>query len=215
MISVGQPLYGQIWPAAHISFTSMMMHNVSQGLQIRGNFVAHSYLDLARNCIVETAVNNEDTHVFFVDQDMVIPHDALMQLLKHELPVVGGTYFVKGGNYHPVALEWDAEELSGAKPIDRFKPGLQEVDVIGMGCTLIEIDVFLEMAEHFDDTFWFKMGNQGEDVWFAQRCKELGIKIHMDGDLICGHVGEATFGLAHYMMLRPEPQPSDASSPQG
>lgn len=167
-------------------------HNLTNG-------IAHSigaYVDKARNTLVRKALENESTHLLFVDQDMLVPQDALHYLLKHDAPVVGAHYVGKAHPYETVAFNFDPFRRVTLGDYDQ--DGVTEVGGVGMGCTLIDTSVFTQMIEKFGDELWFNIVHDtGEDVWFAQRCAEMGIPILLDAAIQCGHIGETIYTAGH------------------
>jgi hypothetical protein len=165
-------------------------------------FKARAYVDGARNMIVEEALETpakdevEITHLFFHDQDCVVPEGIVERLLAHDLPVVGAVYFGKDADALPVAFDFEPD-FHRITSLDL--EGLNKVDGIGMGATLISLEVFKEMAWHFGDRWWFRCTEPpentphtvrwtGEDVWFAKRCQAMGIQQYLDGGAQCGHI---------------------------
>jgi hypothetical protein len=68
---------------------------------------------------------------------------------------------------------------------------IQEVEIIGMGCALLHRDVLQKIGYP-----WFQYGKlhenlehlATEDIWFCERCKEIGQPIHIHTGIICGHL---------------------------
>jgi hypothetical protein len=156
------------------------------------------FIDRSRNSVCRTALNAGATHVWFIDQDMVIPDGTLARLVSHGAPVVGGLYFDR--TYHmPVAFMYDPPRPFMDLPEDTAEP--VQVDGIGMGCTLIDCRVLVAMSKRFGDEYWFKYdgdGHDGEDVFFSKRCAEMGLPIYLDTAVRCGHVREEVVTEAHW-----------------
>ena len=92
-----------------------------------------------RNYIAAQAVKRECSHLFFVDDDMVIPPDTLDRLLAHDKDIVGGVYNTKYEIQAPVV-----EYLDDERPTELFKVG-----AIGTGCLLIKTEVFKKMPQNY------------------------------------------------------------------
>jgi predicted SAM-dependent methyltransferase len=107
-------------------------------------------VDVARNEIAHTAMKANQAYVFFRDDDTIAPGDALMKLMKR-LPldqrrdpyhkgnmVVGGVVYTK--TKPPVPMI-HMEGMTGG--FEDWEYGeLVECDIIGMGCTLVPLNVF-------------------------------------------------------------------------
>lgn len=133
-----------------------------------------TYLQNLRTSLVKQAVLSGATHILFIDSDMRFPNDTVERLLKHNKDIVGANCRQRTQN------EWTARKDDKFISSDN-KTGLEEVDTLGFGVTLIKLDVFGEQP-------WFAMPFHeekfiGEDVFFSHYAKEKGFKIWIDHDL--------------------------------
>jgi hypothetical protein len=211
-VHVAIPSYGAVPAMCMLSFASFCASGatwISRLGQVDG-----AYIDRSRNDLVRQALANDATHLMFIDQDMIIPENALNRLLLHGVPIVGGSYWGKDDWFTPVAFHLDpfdriyeledCESVPSSVPLPegvddcwcgKPDPHLHKVGGTGMGCTLIQTQVFLDMREHFEDELWFSSKETGEDVHFATRAKEMGLDRFLDGFIQCGHV-------RHHMVTR-------------
>ena len=206
---MGLPVYGHLPGEGVAHLLDHVAQGVAQAMYGRLITMEGAYVDVARNKIVMEALEDAEadgiTHLFFHDQDVIVPNGVLLNLHKHDLPVVGGIYFGRDPAYTPVAFDLDPfERLSGFEDED----GLNKIGGIGMGATLIELDVFRRMREELPDltdsqgrTWWFRCQDvegqeprSGEDVWFAMNCARLGIPIYVDASVRCKHLGTFSVG---------------------
>lgn len=168
------------------------------------------HVDRARNEVVDMVLHPETprppvhpngvdprhkdaTHILFIDDDMVVPPNGLMRLLSHNLPIVGGLYFARTEPHLPIVYR----HVSGNQwvPVTEYVHGLQEVDAIGFGFCLVKKEVFQRMERP-----WFEFSDRmGEDMYFCARAKQLGYKIHLDGDIRCKHLATIEIGEAHFL----------------
>lgn len=122
------------------------------------------------------------THMLFIDDDVLVPPFGLKRLLSHDVPIVGGLYYQRTPPHLPVVYK----HVEGTQwvPVTEFCAGLQEVDAIGFGFTLIKREVFEKMERP-----WFEFSDRmGEDMWFCQNAKKLGYTILVDADVKCRHL---------------------------
>lgn len=148
----------------------------------------------ARNAIAKMAIANNFTHVFFMDDDMAIPPDTLLNLLAHDKDMITGLYLMRKYPHYPVAFNREAgggyhEHLS----LTPHLGNLQEVTNAGLGCALIKTEVFEKMG----DKEWFTLGQIKKDGWsddidFFNRARALGYKLYLDPKCVCGHMTYAT-----------------------
>lgn len=155
-------------------------------------------VDALRDSAADLCVKEGFSHILFLDADMVWPTDTLTRMLAHhDKGIVGGLYVMRQPPYAPVALRdgvvpvgstatqytHAAEALTGAE--------LVPCDVLGMGCTLIPVDVFTQIGPRP----WFEYANDDhgwpcvtEDVRFCQKAAAAGVPILLDPTISCGHL---------------------------
>src|ERR1700682_1403062 len=56
----------------------------------------------ARNTIIQQAFDNNFTHIFFLDDDMLPPTDTLVKLMKHDVDIVSALYLGRAFPHRPV-----------------------------------------------------------------------------------------------------------------
>lgn len=142
------------------------------------------------------------THLLFLDADMVWPSDVLVKMLAHhDKGIVSGLYMLKSGDFAPVAMRNGVREDGSAVTQYthdrdyRETEGLRPQEIVGMGCTLIPMDVFDAIGERpwfvyeDDDAGWPRVS---EDVPFCRKAAEAGYAISLDASVKCGHVSTKT-----------------------
>lgn len=181
------------------SYEELVAYTRSRGHEVYPAVVERLHVDRARNEITEmflhpekprppqypegvNRIYKEADYLFFVDDDMLFPPNALVKLLSHQEPIVGGLYFARSAPYLPIAYRHVEDNQWIA--VTQYSAGLQEVDAIGTGCLLIRRDV-LEKLERP----WFEFSDRmGEDMYFCHQAKKLGYKVLLDGDVKCKHL---------------------------
>jgi hypothetical protein len=159
---------------------------------------ASAMLALQEGQITKHVYKHRYSHILFLDADMAWPSDVLLRMLKHhELDVVSGFYCLKGGDFAPVAMK-DGFVADGSqvtqyyhdRDFEETSDALREVQVVGMGCTLIKTEIF----DAIGPRPWFEYANddQGwprvsEDVTFCQKARAAGYRIWWDKTVICKH----------------------------
>jgi len=183
------------------------------GLDNCGHWLVFDYMRgydcaQARNLIAQEAVDEGADYVLMVDNDVVLPPDAIASFLDDPVDVCLGVYPNRNGNnvytgatcvcrldqpdgtpyYHyPTESEYSAQEINAMA-----QAGLKKVRIHGggFGCALVRTDVFLTLKWP-----WFKWvdyedghGTLSEDLYFCEQCKEAGIPVYTDVRVRCGHV---------------------------
>jgi hypothetical protein len=141
-------------------------------------------IDLAREELVERALEDDPTHILFLDCDILPPFYAVERaLLFHRYPLVYGYYWSKRGC--PCAWNWDG---GGYVPVRLQKGYWDFVDVAGLGFALIDARIF-RMVEEKEGRPWFQYeAHKGEDTYFAEKVrKATSLRLLVDASIECKH----------------------------
>ena len=204
-ILIAVPTYETIYPDTFKSLWDLD----KDGHEVLFESVRGYDVATARNKIARMALDLETDYVLMVDNDVVLPKEALKLLLDGAKDVNLGFYAHRGtdnlyhgrtcicklydaeGNayYHyPLESEYTAEEMRGMADAGEAKI---EVHGGGMGCALIRTDVFRRTEYPWFDWVNYGNANRGmlsEDLYFCSLCRASGIKIHSDVRVGCGHM---------------------------
>lgn len=143
-----------------------------------------------RNIVIQKAIELDCTHVFFLDDDIAVPKDALMRLLEHKhLDVITGLYVKRNFPHEPIIFD---EAYNDGKCKFHFledgENGLIPIVNCGLGLCLIKIEVFKALEEP-----WIRLGETekdhwGDDIGFFNRVREKGFKLYCDLSVTAGHM---------------------------
>lgn len=161
----------------------------------------------ARNKIARKALELGSDFVLMVDNDVVLPKDALVNLYEDTKDVCLGFYAHRGADniYHgntnvcklydekgekyfhyPLESEYTGPELRALAESGQYKIRIHGG---GMGCALIKTDVFKRLPYPWYDWVNYKSGKMlGEDLFFCEACRKGGIRIFTDTRVNCGHM---------------------------
>lgn len=153
--------------------------------RVKLHFVEGTQIAWQRNQIVEQV---EGDWLLFVDTDQVFAPDALMRLLAHRAPIVGGLIADRRSPF------WIAAGR-GLRPLRYHEipeHGLYPVEYVGTGFLLIRREIFSRLPRP-----WFALGQvdaqkSGEDIYFCQQAREAGIPMAVDCGVQVGHLTTAT-----------------------
>lgn len=145
--------------------------------------VGCSLVGMARESIVDAALENGDDYLLFVDSDMLFGSDAFLRLYLDDKPVVAALAFTGREPTHPVIFKFDRKinEVQHRIDIDVLpvedyeRDALQQVDAVGSGMILYKTDVFRQIPKP-----WFTSTGCGEDIHMAFRCHKYGVPIYVD-----------------------------------
>jgi GT2 family glycosyltransferase len=142
-----------------------------------------SILPNLRTMLVDMALGLGASHILFIDSDMRFPDDVLEKLLARGVDIVGVNCSQRSQNL-PTARR-GGEFVRGK--------GIEEVDTIGFGVTLIAASVFLKISPPWFMNPFDGKRFVGEDVFFMTRARESGLKIYAENDIRVGHIGGVEF----------------------
>ncbi len=153
----------------------------------------------ARTKVVQQAREHNAKWLFMVDTDVFPPPDAITKLMSHSKPIVTGIYYMKSHPPQPVIFKQMGDGPYWDYPVDDFF----EIEGSGLGCCLINMEVFDEFDKHnlpyFKENWVYTKpdGSKikvkvGEDHWFFIKAKELGFQPYCDSSVICDHLDVET-----------------------
>ncbi len=206
-ILIAVPTFENIFPDTYRSIWTLD----KAGHDIDFEFVRGYDCATARNNIAQMALSVNADYVLMVDNDVVLPEDALVNLLEDPVEVCLGYYAHRGEkneytgrmnvcrydnpnefgfpyrNY-PFESEYTAQDLEAMK-----RKGITKLRIHGggMGCALIRTDVFRRTEYPWYD--WLNKPDPNEamlseDLFFCERCKQADIPVHTDVRVGCGHM---------------------------
>lgn len=204
-ILIAVPTFESIYPD-----TFKAIYNLAKdGHEVDFDFVRGYDCATARNNIAQKALDGNYDYVLMVDNDVVLPKDALINLLDEPQLVTLGYYAHRdadniyrgrtcickrhksdGTMYfnYPLESEYTAGELE-----DMMARGVTKVRIHGggMGCAFINVDVFRRLQYPWYDWVNYADDHRGmlsEDLYFCEKCRMAKIHIMTDVRVGCGHI---------------------------
>lgn len=202
-ILIAVPTFENIYPDTFKSIYDLD----KAGHDVAFEFVRGYDCATARNKIARLALERGADYVLMVDNDVVLPKDALVNLLGDPKDVCLGYYahrdtdniyrgrtcvcklLTDGGvrykNY-PLESEYTAQEIAALKAKGEYKIRIHGG---GMGCALIKTDVFNRTKYPWYDWANYEDGGLlSEDLYFCENCRKNSIQIYTDTRVNCGHM---------------------------
>lgn len=186
-----------------------------QGVQVDSIPMSDQPFDHLRNALVKVALQSGYDRIFFVDDDVQLPPNALVQLHSRNLDIVSGLYMRRHMPIRPtMALDGEEDGHPAIIAVTEFPMGrLLEVDYVGAGCLLIKRNVLETLKNPW---FLWQVHREDlpakdrlpEDLYFCRKAREAGFQIHMDTSVRCLHLGMGKADL--YAKFTPAETPSDA-----
>lgn len=142
-----------------------------------------------RNIIIDQAFQSDVTHILFLDDDITFQPNMLMELMKHDVDIVSGIMLKRNYPHLPLIL-WEAEPDGKCKhrPLFPGESGLIPVDATGLGCCLINMDVFRKLEKPYIRLGELDGSGWNDDIGFFHRVRQAGFKVHCDLDVRVGHI---------------------------
>lgn len=202
-VMIAVPTFETIYPD-----TFKAIYDLDKGdNEVSFDFIRGYDCATARNRIAQKALDVGTDYTLMVDNDVVLPKDALTNLLSHSKEVCLGYYAhrdtdniyrgktcicklkdEKGVAYfnYPLESAYSAEELQSKVTNGEF---LIHIHGGGMGCALIKTNVFRALKYPWYD--WVNYESKrvlSEDLYFCEACRKANIKIYADTRVNCGHM---------------------------
>lgn len=181
------------------SLQALVKHHALIGLDTHVEFSLGTLIGTQRESLVTIALDNDATHIMWLDSDMMFPENVCERLLAHDLPFVACNYSTRAMPFKAVAYQelynWESTLPSDAT-------GLVQVAGVGLGCALVNTKVFDNIYKpYFPITYTRKTDDYlGEDMNFCMKLDTEGeFPLMVDADLskFIYHIGMTAFSTNH------------------
>lgn len=161
------------------------------------------------NLAVEAITKHRPDFLFWLDDDMRFPKDALLRLLNRNKLIIGANYVTKSAQAAPVTLTeitWEKGVPSKRVYTEEDSTGIEQVDAIGFGVALTHVTCFEAIPYPFFQYYYEHESRRwvGEDVYFCVEAAKRGIPVFVDHDLSkeVHHTGLFEYRMAHALGYR-------------
>lgn len=164
-------------------------------------FVKGAAINEARDMAARNAIMGGFTHLMFIDDDIMFPPDAIQKLIDMNWPIAAGLYFTKAEHSMPVAWErlyLEDDQIQADPLILQRNETIYEVDAVGMGFTLIQVDVIKDVLKHNKSTF-YPLHFASEDITFCYLANQLGYRVMLNITTGLLHIGSYRYSMASYV----------------
>ena len=156
-------------------------------------------VDVARNYLIEQALNSGAKYMLFIGEDTVLPYDGFKVLHetaeKNPDAVVTGVYYIKCSDAMIMVRNGDWITIPNVDPGQ-----LIEAWQTGMDVMMIPISILQAMKDEAPDLPFTCIGNNindeipfiGEDNFFVHRLHKRGTKLLVNTDVQCLHMDLAS-----------------------
>ncbi len=166
-------------------------------VSVTGNFVPAQ-----RELIARHALNANADYLLMVDDDIVVPQNAVEELLNvfdrdPHCAIAGGLYYSRDGLRPMAVSNWNPHDTTTA-----FTPGFTDepvqVDGVGFGCVLIASSALRKLDEPYFPAQIFleerlrRVRVCNEDYAFCHRLKQHGLRTYLHPGVRLGHYDRAS-----------------------
>lgn len=183
-LALAVPTYGPIDPHIDKHLRAAIMTASNHGVTWAGDVssIREGWAG-GRDRAAKAAIESGAEGVFWMDDDILLPPEAIIKLVSYEKDFVSGMYFQKFPPHWPLVAMFDGKSFQWLKEYPENT--LAEVDGVGFGCAFTSIKLLNALKEKHEKVFeWTKYS---EDFTFCLRAGELGMKPWVDTGLKCGH----------------------------
>jgi len=160
---------------------------IEKSIEFNLHIVCGSVIAESRTALVKEALQENPTHLLWLDSDIHFPPSVFEKLVKHGKDIVAAQYSTRYAPYQTVAFT-DPNDMNCRLDASH---GLHKIWAVGMGCMLVKSNVFDELpkpwfAHEYNkklDTF------SGEDIYFCNQAYNHGIDVYVDADIKLAHYG--------------------------
>lgn len=151
-----------------------------------------------RHELVLSAQEWQASHVLFIDSDIEFAASDVLELLKHNKPVMAACYSKRVEPFINTAW-YEIDNWNSWVRITDDDTGIRKIDAVALGFCLIDISIFdsIELP-------WFQLGfygrqYTGEDIEFCRKLKDCNIDVFLDVDVSkrLKHLGTFGFTVVH------------------
>jgi hypothetical protein len=161
-----------------------------------------NYIPAQREIIMLDALEGNFDYLFFVDDDIVLPPDALVRLIETaeadpETAVVGGLYYSRDAVRPIVVAGWDPDDTTTAFIPPYTSHTTDAVDGIGFGCALLRVAPARALDPPYFPAHVYierraRVARQcDEDFRYCHRVRAAGHRVRLDARVRCGHYDRA------------------------
>lgn len=136
-------------------------------------------IDNMRNFCAKAAIDGKFEYLWFIDDDVLLPSDALTHLLNLKADIAAGITLIRGYPYNPMLFSFAKDRKNGAalaeyeQLIESDGSIRDSLDAVGFSCCLIRTALLRKVKAP-----WFLTGpGFTEDVFFCGRAKEFKLDL--------------------------------------
>ena len=175
----------------HAEFVKSLMkmtgHLQREGVRFAVEIVAGTLVYFARNKLACKAINEEFTHILFLDSDMVFDEEIVETLTFCGKDFVCGAFQSRRPPYGSCVFT----QLKPLTKVTEYGKEPFRVEGCGMACTMISTEILKEVQSTYGNPFDPAIIEDitfGEDTAFCWRARKCGFEIWCEPTARIGHI---------------------------
>lgn len=169
------------------SLTNLIMRLNRDNIHYEVKYISGTLVYVARDKLANYAINNNFTHVLWLDSDMVFQDNIVDDLMFCGKDFVCGRYNARRKPY----VSCQFSKLVPVERVEHFPAEAFKIAGSGFGCVLVTVDILRQVQMTYRTCF-LPLAGFGEDLAFCSRVKDMGIDIWCEPAVVLGHVGHIT-----------------------
>ena len=182
------PCYDSCRPEFVASLTALMKRLHLDGIPFDVMIKPGTLVYMARDALARHAVNNEFTHVLWLDCDMVFGDGIVEDLLMCGKDMVCGNFISRHNPYLPTIFS----SLEPVERITEIPDDTFRIYACGFACVLMTTEILKTVMLNCNGKCFLPTAKLSEDLAFCQRANGQGFEIWCEPTARVGHVGPVT-----------------------
>ncbi len=171
--------------------------------ELKRSVAVGNFIPAQRELIMAEAIDHRFDYLFFVDDDIVLPPDALSRLIETAdadpaTAVVGGLYYSRDSVRPIVVADWHGDNTSTAHVPAFTSTSAVVVDGVGFGCALLRVDAARPLEPPYFPVHIYierrarRVRQCDEDYRYCERVRRAGGRVRLDARVRCAHYDRAS-----------------------
>jgi len=156
-ILIGMPNYMNLLSAeAHSNHLDCSVSWTKRDIDFNWAIIGRTFVHFARSQVCQAAVDGGYTHVFWVDDDALIPWEILPRFINHDVDVVLAPYPMRKPPYAIGVLASSTGDYHDHRSYVNYSTadldkGMKEIDGGGTHCMLVKLETLLKHGPRTED----------------------------------------------------------------
>lgn len=210
---IGIPSQGYWEPEFGMSLMLMTHHMTCAALNFYVQNERGSILPQLRQNLVDMALENEVTHLLFIDSDQTFPPELPLEWLSVKRPVIAANIATKARPCYPTA-----KKMIGGVPQPHYSDVASErfskVGRVGTGIMMLDIETLQKLPKPAFRPGWHEELKTyiGEDWALCEHLEKLEVPVVVDNHLSLkvGHIGKQNYGWNQIIATRKAENANDS-----